>query len=652
MSNLPPDVKMTGQPQIPWLGISAFMMVMLMVFIMGLLKIYSPDLGFHLKSAEWIIKNKQFIYFDSFSYGSAGNNYYDLQWIYQLFIYSIQTTGGEKLLIIVNSLLIVCSILLMWLRFSGMCVVKITSINAGLFAFITLLLVQPLTFEIRPHVFSWIFLNIILSLLESYKSGTKKRAYYLPFVMLIWVNSHSLFILGILCILTYFAGIYLETGKADKLLLKFLGLSVIACLFNPYFLEGLLYPFTQFSIVSQENLSKLYIGELQSPFTVAEIKQLGVNYFKNPLLFLHLGVITSIFVIYQYLKLKQFTYAILISVFLFLLYLAHKNYGYFLIATLPLLVNGFVQYFIKAESKKKEKNKLVQKKEKSKLSPVITIQQPVKTIGLSRKSLFIITIIVALFISITSITDGFQIFRQSPHRFGFTYDNDQLPVEATRFLNEKNIKGKILNHIDFGGYLMANYSSKVFIDARMEILKQDFFTKYFESLTQRRKIEVLINEYNPDIVIFPYLKATLWWDYFLSNKTRTLFKPIYVDGLCVIYVKSSAFPSLKEIEEKDFLSKVGFVWNDDLKKNFQVSKPVGLLALTNSLLEKQYYPIAEQSLASYCFTLRYYSAALSYSLKGIKQSTIHTPNIYKNLAIYYRDKGIYNEALQCEEKSE
>ena len=71
----------------------AMIAVLLMVFIMGLLKIYSPDLGFHLKSAAWILENKQFIYKDPFSYGSSAHQYFDLQWLYQLLIYTLYKNG-------------------------------------------------------------------------------------------------------------------------------------------------------------------------------------------------------------------------------------------------------------------------------------------------------------------------------------------------------------------------------------------------------------------------------------------------------------------------------------------------------------------------------------------------------------------------------
>jgi hypothetical protein len=118
----------------------------IMVFIMGLLKIYSPDLGFHLKSAEWILDHKQFIYTDSFSLSSEGNKYFDLQWLYQLLIFTLYKRG-ESVLVIANALLITTSLVLVWFRFVKNTAIDKTNIKLGLFAFLSLLFVQPLSQE-------------------------------------------------------------------------------------------------------------------------------------------------------------------------------------------------------------------------------------------------------------------------------------------------------------------------------------------------------------------------------------------------------------------------------------------------------------------------------------------------------------------------
>ncbi|MBL0358284.1 MAG: hypothetical protein IPP72_16080 [Chitinophagaceae bacterium] len=632
------------------LGVIAAGMVLIMVFIMGLVRIYSPDLGFHLKSAQWMLENKQFIYTDSFDYGSTGNKYFNLQWLFQLFVYSLYHTG-EKPLVIINAALITVSIALVWFRFSKNTGISRTNISLGLFAFIVLLLVQPLTFEVRPHVLSWIYLNLVLICLEFYKrNGNKKSLYFLPIIMLVWVNTHSLSILGLATIAIYNAGIYLENGKIDKRLFWFSVMAFAAFLINPYFLEGLIYPFLQFGLLSGSSMVKAYFAELQSPFTAKEIGMLGSKYFTSPLLIIHLSALFSVFSIARSFIKKQFTDALLMAAYLFVLYLAHKNYGYFLMVSLPLIVKYTMDWVNGRKHKKANQSASSPLKKKNKEDSNV-IDAGFASSQKLYKRFTLTAIIAAVVISITSITDGYSLFRHSPYRFGFTEDTDQLPVQATAFLNKNQLKGRMLNHLDFGGYLMAHFNEKVFIDGRMDVLPEDFFNKYVESLTEKNGIKKLLVEYNPDIVIFPYVKASNWWYYFILQKEHSGYKPVYFDGLAVIYLKSAAYPLVPALTDKTILNNVDVAVLGRINESIQKPKSKGVMVLIKGLWQKQSFSIADQNKATYCFTNGFDSAALSYSVTGIEKSTIQTPNIYKNLALYFNDKKIYDLAQICEDKA-
>lgn len=621
-----------------------------MVFIMGLVKIYSPDLGFHLKSAQWMLENKQFIYTDTFDYGSTGNKYYNLQWIFQLIVYTLYNIN-VKTLIIINAILITISIALIWYRFSKTNEIKNQSTSLSIFAILALVLLQPLSFEIRPHVLSWLFLNSVLLVLESYKrSGNKRALYFLPLIMLVWVNTHSLSILGLATIAIYNGGIFFERGKIDKSLFWFSLISFASFLINPYFLNGLMYPFLQFGLLSGSSMVKLYFAELQSPFTAKEITMMGAKYFTSPLLIMHIAALLSIFSAFRSLRKKQFTDSLLLIAYLVVLYLAHKNYGYFLMVSLPLIAKYVIEWI---DNRKKNSNK--QTNASAKLNPtkrfVVTNVDVAENVKLYKRLSFTV-IFITIFIGITSITDAYPIFRHSPYRFGLSEDNDQLPVEATSFLNKNQLKGRVLNHLDFGGYLMAHFNEKVFIDGRMDVLPEDFFDKYVLSLTEQNGIKKLLDEYNPEIVIFPYVKASNWWYYFITQKENTGYKPVYFDGLAVIYLKISKYPQLPQIEESAILKKIDSSAANRLEDNMDKVKSKGLMVLINGVWQKQSFSIENQNKATYCFTYGFDKAALSFSVNGIEKSTVQTPSIYKNLSLYFTDKKMYDKAQACEEKSE
>ena len=266
-----------------------------------------------------------------------------------------------------------------------------------------LLFVQPLSFEIRPHVLSWIYLNLTLFSLEIYKRGNKKSLFALPFIMLFWVNSHSLSILGLIVIAIYNMGNFFESNKIDKRLLMFSFISLAAFVINPYLFEGLLFPVKQFGIIAGNNLFKSYIGELQSPFTSKEIRNLGLKYFINPLFLIHLSALLSLFSIIHSLKQKQFTDTLLLVAFLSLLHLGHKNYGYYFMVSLPLIIKYTLGWLVlRVESSRGKKLDIADNKKNK-----IVSSAPLPEVASFNQKPFqkfsFATIVLAIFISVTSI---------------------------------------------------------------------------------------------------------------------------------------------------------------------------------------------------------------------------------------------------------
>jgi hypothetical protein len=635
------------------IGTIAIFAVLAMVFIMGLIKIYSPDLGFHLRSAREIL-DKGFIYTDTFSYGSNGHPYYDLQWIFQLVVYTLYNMG-QPVLVITNALLITFSIALAWRRSSKYPSAVPQSIKVIIFAVIALLLVQGLTFDIRPHVLSWICMNLLLLALESYKRGKQKAVFFLPAIMLFWVNTHSLAVLGLVIIGIYNAGLFIENKKADKKLLMFSALALAAFLINPYFFDGLFFPFKQFGFISDNGgMYKAYIYEMHSPFASSEIKALGKGYFTHPLFLTHLSALVAVLCIIRSLKQKNFTDTLLLAAFLFLLDLGFKNYGYYLMVVLPLTVKYVTNWLERrqiakqgktlvvatVQHKKKEKNR---KEEVPGIAPVFSKK---KYYGLA-----IATIVIAAFVSLTSINDGYPIYLNYNERSGLTENEQQLPVGAADFIVKNNIKGKILNHFNDGGYLMAHTGAKVFIDGRIELMNDDFFMSYLLSLNDINGVKILMDSYNPDIVVFPYMGA-MWWQYFLTYKEASGYKPAYFDGLSAVYLKSSAFPNIPQLTEQMALKGLDV---NDLKKLGPLirepEKPSGFAMLLQSTWKKQVLPADDMARSAFCFANGFETAGVLYSARCLERATMPVDNvIYQNLAYYFRQRKMDTEAQICEDR--
>jgi hypothetical protein len=616
---------MTGRVEVCYMGLLKnilsikylpITLSVILIFILGLQKNYSPDAGFHLQSAKWMLENGKIITQDVFTYTSFGNDYFDLQWLYQLVLYGLYKLGKDELLVIFNSALISVSVLITWLRSKSESAINILP---ELFLLLIIIGSQSLMFEIRPHVFSWLFLSLILLVLADYKAGITKQVYILPFIMLFWVNFHSLAILGLVVIGIYVAGSYLEEKKVNKHLLQILLLSFASFLINPYFLEGFLFPFKQFNLIKSDATQTQYIAELQSPFTLSFLKQQGIAYLVNPLFYLQLYSLLVILAAVKLFRKKQFIKILLIFSFLVILHMAIKNYGYFFIVTLPFVISFLNEWFEERKKKKKWSE-----------TKFIT-RLRISSIGL------------AIVIMWLCITDGLSVLRQSPYRFGISIDEQSVPVEATAFLNRNKIYGKLLNHLDFGGYLMFNYPEKIFIDGRLELPKPELFKKYFNGL-KAGGLESLLAEYDPEIIIFPFTKAVAWWSYLIKSKN---YRAVYFDGLAAIYLKNGTFENVPALTEEMVKTNS----TEDIYAMIQEDKPTRTVAVLKSFFQKQYFPIDEQNKATFCFTYGYGKAGLEYSAAGINKATVNPANIFYNLSLHFTDIKKYSEAAICAKKS-
>ena len=124
----------------------------------------------------------------------------------------------------------------------------------------------------RPHLFSLPLLLIWYHLLDQFQYNDKPTLKYLPILMLLWVNLHGGFMLGIVLLTIYLAGnlIYSLTdspasalrhrAKAKALSLTAL-LTIAACIVNPVGVEIFWFPFR----VTSDRFIMDWVIEFMSP---------------------------------------------------------------------------------------------------------------------------------------------------------------------------------------------------------------------------------------------------------------------------------------------------------------------------------------------------------------------------------------------------
>jgi hypothetical protein len=151
------------------------------------------DTGWHIRNGEVILATRSVPQTDSFSYTMAGQPWYAWEWLYDAVIAAIHHVAGLNGVVLFTAVVLAGTFALLFrfvLRRSGSFAVAVAlTLLAGAAAQIHMLA--------RPHVLSWLFTLLWVEVLYRFEEGKRSALLWLPPLMLLWVNVHGGFILGL-----------------------------------------------------------------------------------------------------------------------------------------------------------------------------------------------------------------------------------------------------------------------------------------------------------------------------------------------------------------------------------------------------------------------------------------------------------------------
>ncbi len=163
--------------------------------------------GWHIRNGELILRTRSITRTDPFSATMNAQPWYAWEWLYDAGIAGIHQWAGLNGVVFLTALVIASSFTLTFcltLRRGGSLLISLVLLIVALGA-------SAIHLFARPHVFSWLLALIWFWLLDGSETavdpGKTRRVFWLPVIMLFWVNVHGGFVLGfVLC------GIYLAAG--------------------------------------------------------------------------------------------------------------------------------------------------------------------------------------------------------------------------------------------------------------------------------------------------------------------------------------------------------------------------------------------------------------------------------------------------------
>jgi hypothetical protein len=369
-------------------------------------------------------------------------------------------------------------------------------------AILALLLAAPLSvsrIEVRPESISYCLIGLLTLILVLYSQNQIKftlTAVLTALIMLLWVNSHIFFAIGLFIIAAFFLGELLVQGEKTKSFF-FIGLiATCTTLINPFGIKGLLEPliiFKNFGYMLVENQSVFFMHK-RFP------EQILFYYFDFFALLVALGFCIRS----KSRSYKQIRYSLLIlSLVLGVLsFKVHRMIPVFALIAIPALAFNFQNILDKVKPKL--------------LINVIYLIWALTLLGLNSQ------------------------FKPVPLQLGLLPNVNG----SAEFFKANNIQGPILNNYDIGGFLIYHLFPfrRVFVDNRPEAYSVSFFKEVYEPMqASEERWHEIDKQVNFNVIYFMRHDMTEHAQPFLI---RRIADPewvlVFVDDTTVILLKRNS----------------------------------------------------------------------------------------------------------------
>jgi hypothetical protein len=449
------------------------------------------DTWWHLASGRWIATHRAIPTNDTLSYTVPDHPWINLQWLFDLALYLLHCLGGADLLVLASAAAFTAGV---WMLMKNLRR-SLDEVSASILCLWAILIAEE-RFQIRPEMVSFLLLQAVLAILMRARRNEGRTLWLLIPVMLLWVNCHSLFIVGLFCIGCAVAGALaarlpvLPPGwreasrlgpEATRRLLISAAAAALVTLLNPYLVEGVLFPFKLMSRLDASNAAFQMIGEFRRPFS-GYFPTFSIGAYQT-FFFVSLAVACAAAAAdwrgangrgaSAQASPPGFSMGWLLT-FLGLAHLsllARRNMCLFALGAAPIVAVYLARIGSRAGPR---------------------LRAAYSTAAAAAAPLFL-AVCVGL---IGAAATNTYYWRDGTLReFGLGTLEVNFPIRAAAFAREAGLPPRLYNDLTAGGYLTwdAPVEGGVFIDGRLEVYDTEFYTRYVSAFTDpglwRRQLE-------------------------------------------------------------------------------------------------------------------------------------------------------------------
>ena len=455
------------------------------LFTMACRGVTDPDVWWHLRTGQLIAHNHRVFHTDPYSFTRAGQTWVNHEWLSELFLFGVYQAAGWGGLIVIFGAVIAAAFFIVFLRCRGRPYV------AGLVTVWGALASVP-SWGVRPQMLTFLLASVFLFLLERSEQKPSLIWWTVP-LMLLWVNLHAGYILGIGLMVLFLAGGVLDRvfGAGESSNLNSLGLTIIACLavvpLNPNGWRMFWYPLVTLRSAAMQS----YIHEWFSPDFHRPA------YF--PLLLMMLATMALLPASSQRVSPRQL---LLMTVTMFAALVSVRHIPIFVLIAVPVL-SGLVQAQFQIRGVSLQKGPL----------------------RLAVNAIVLAALVVFMGVRLREV-----ITQQK------ATEARSFPAAAVAFLSKAQPPGPILNHYNWGGYFIWKLypQYRVYIDGRADLYGDAFMEEFVATYHLRGAAwQAPLEKWGIQTVVLPpespmvtALRASPGW------------KPIYSDSLAEILTRS------------------------------------------------------------------------------------------------------------------
>ena len=475
--------------------------VFISIFTMAVRAPVDTDTWWHLQSGRWIVAERSIPTTDPFSHTLYGQTWIDHSWLAQIVLFLTYDRLGYVGLALLVAALAALVFIFVWLQCQ--------STDRWLRAFVLIIAAatSSVIWAARPQMFSLALTAAFALVLARLREGDRTTIWWLPVLMVVWVNLHGGFAVGLILIVATLFGeignqLLRNAGVAWRDIGRLglvLGLCLLVVPINPNGLQMVTYPFRTVSIGVLQD----FIAEWRSP----DFHQLHLH----PFIWMVLASITALGLSGRR---ADFTDLTLVALFTYMSLLASRNMALLALVAAPVIAH----YGTDALCAWRQR-----------------LDRPVRARPPSQDTARIVLnwVLVGLMVMAagTKIAQELHPSANESAKAGF------LPVEAIRFLQAEQPRGRILNSYNWGGYLIWELPEyPVFVDGRTDLYDDEFLTEYLSIVFAQEGWEAKLDSYKVDLVLIEpqSMLGRVLTERALNGQG---WSQIYLDEMAAIFVR-------------------------------------------------------------------------------------------------------------------